>query len=36
MDRLIKACKNGEFRQVMAPVAMRFLDFATLHLGAGG
>jgi 5-deoxy-glucuronate isomerase len=35
MDRLIKARKNGKFRQVVAPGVMRFLDFATLQLDQG-
>ena len=35
MDRLIKAHKNGKFRQVIEPGALRFLDFATLQLGKG-
>ena len=35
MERLIKAHKNGEFQQVIAPGAMRFLDFATLRLDKG-
>ncbi len=35
MDRLIKAQRNGTFRQIVAPGVMRFLDFATLHLEKG-
>ena len=35
MERLIKARKNGKFQQIVAPGAMRFLDFATLQLGPG-
>ncbi len=35
MERLIKARKNGKFQRIVAPGAMRFLDFATLQLDAG-
>jgi 5-deoxy-glucuronate isomerase len=35
MERFIKAHKNGKFQQIVAPGAMRFLDFATLHLDKG-
>jgi len=35
MERLIKARKDGKFRQIVAPGAMRFLDFATLQLDPG-
>ncbi len=35
MERIIKARKNGKFRQVVAPGTMRFLDFATLSLEKG-
>jgi len=35
MDRLIKAQKNGKFRQVVAPGTLRFLDFAILRLEKG-
>ncbi len=35
MDRLIKARKNGNFQQIVAPGTMRFLDFATLQLEKG-
>lgn len=37
MNRHIKAAKkNGNFQQIVAPGAMRFLDFATLQLPKGG
>ncbi len=35
MKRLIKARKNGKFHQIVAPGALRFLDFATLQLDPG-
>ena len=35
MDRLIKAQKNGKFRQVVAPGVLRFLDFSVFHLEKG-
>jgi len=35
MDRHIKARKDGKFQQIVAPGAMRYLDFATLHLDKG-
>jgi 5-deoxy-glucuronate isomerase len=35
MDRLIKARKNGKFREIVPPGTMRFLDFATLHMEKG-
>src|ERR1035437_4747348 len=35
MDRLIKARENGKFQQIVAPGALRFLDFATLRLDKG-
>jgi 5-deoxy-glucuronate isomerase len=35
MERLIKARKNGNFQQIVAPGTLRFIDFATLQLVPG-
>jgi len=35
LDRLIKARKNGKFRQIVEPGTLRFLEFATLQLEQG-
>ncbi len=35
MDRLIKACRKGNFQQVVEVGILRFLDFATLQLDRG-